>query len=519
MNSWTPILDPPAAGTAEPEFREVTLQAWPFRALAQSACLHALAVIGLMSITFTAPIEKPAPPPAGSTSTVIRIADHLYYVTQVAPPQRRVADPVERRIAAPAPARAREPVPVPVAEAAPAPRLFIPPQVRKKVVSDMTLLQPLLPPAAIEVVPHLPSFVIATADLRAPRILKPLIVPGRRTPPPPTPSQAVPPPPNLELLQADPSRVNLRPALVLPPSLPSLADTAPPQAVPVPPAVPLGDPVDILSLNSRPVPLSEQLIIPPGNLAGPTGDGATPGSGGSGSNPRSPATVARVTANPPELRGAPATTPALPAGDRGSPASEPGKGAGEPGKPSGVTGARGGEVTILGGNAPAKPFEGPRLIIRPATGTFDAVIVQSNPLDQFPESKGLLTGRPIYTVYISVGTPKDWALYFTMPGDAPPAAGARSVNLGSSAPVQPPYPTRMLRPEIETPPPYFKYILVHGFVNAAGRMENLSVVRPIKPATDQAVVASLATWEFRAATRDGVKTPVEFLLSIPVSGL
>jgi hypothetical protein len=77
----------------------------------------------------------------------------------------------------------------------------------------------------------------------------------------------------------------------------------------------------------------------------------------------------------------------------------------------------------------------------------------------------------------------------------------------------------MLRPDIETPPPYFKYILVHGFVNTAGRMENLSVVRPIKPSTDQAVVASLATWEFRAATRDGVKIPVEFLLSIPVSGL
>jgi hypothetical protein len=515
LNSGIPSLDLPVAGSAEPEFREVTLQAWPFRALAQSACLHALGVIGLTSISFTAPLEKPLPPPAGSTSTVIRIADHLYYVTQVAPPQRRVADPVEQRIKAPAPARAKEPVPVPVAEAAPAPRLFIPPQVRKKVVSDMTLLQPLLPPAAIEVVPHLPSFVIATADLRAPRILKPLIVPGRRTPPPPTPVQPVPPPPNLDLLQADPSRVNSRPALVLPPSLPSLADTAPPQAVPVPPAVPLGDPVDILSLNSRQVPLSEQLIIPPGNIGGPTGNGATQGSGGSGSNPRSPATVARVTTNPADLRGATATTApgGSPAGDRGSPSSESSKA-------TGVTGSRGGDVTILGGNTPSKPFDGPRLIIRPASGTFDAVVVQSNPLDQFPESKGLLTGRPIYTVYISVGTAKDWALYFCMPGDAQPgAAGGRAVNLGSLAPVQPPYPTRMLRPEIETPPPYYKYILVHGFVTAAGRMENLSVVRPIKPETDQAVVASLATWEFRAATRDGVKTPVEFLLSIPISGL
>jgi len=78
LNSGIPILDVPVTGSAEPEFREISLEVWPFRGLAQSACLHALAVIGLMSITFTAPIEKPLPPPAGSTSTVIRIADRLY---------------------------------------------------------------------------------------------------------------------------------------------------------------------------------------------------------------------------------------------------------------------------------------------------------------------------------------------------------------------------------------------------------------------------------------------------------
>ena len=45
------------------------------------------------------------------------------------------------------------------------------------------------------------------------------------------------------------------------------------------------------------------------------------------------------------------------------------------------------------------------------------------------------------------------------------------------------------------------------------------MVRPIKPETDAALIASLSGWEFRAATKDGVAIVVEFLLSVPVAGL
>jgi hypothetical protein len=45
------------------------------------------------------------------------------------------------------------------------------------------------------------------------------------------------------------------------------------------------------------------------------------------------------------------------------------------------------------------------------------------------------------------------------------------------------------------------------------------VVRSIQPGTDQALLASLSGWEFRAATKDGVGVMVEFLLSIPAKGL
>jgi len=62
-------------------------------------------------------------------------------------------------------------------------------------------------------------------------------------------------------------------------------------------------------------------------------------------------------------------------------------------------------------------------------------------------------------------------------------------------------------------------VLVHGYVNEQGRFEGLRVVRSTQPGIDQALLASLTGWEFRAATRDGAAVMVEFLLSIPAKGL
>jgi len=70
-----------------------------------------------------------------------------------------------------------------------------------------------------------------------------------------------------------------------------------------------------------------------------------------------------------------------------------------------------------------------------------------------------------------------------------------------------------------TLPSYEKYVLVHGMVNRDGKFEGLRLVRSIRPEMDQAMLAALAGWEFRAATRDGVAIAVEFLLSIPAKGL
>jgi len=155
---------------------------------------------------------------------------------------------------------------------------------------------------------------------------------------------------------------------------------------------------------------------------------------------------------------------------------------------------------------------------RASNGTFDAVVVQSSSTDPFPESKELLTGRPIYTVYVALGTPKDWALYFCVPGEKDASPGGNVVKMGTGSPVQAPYPTTLVRPDVAVPS-FYKQVLVHGYVTAAGKVENLKVVRPIKPETDQALLAALARWDFRPATREGVNIGVEFVISIPVAGL
>jgi len=112
-------------------------------------------------------------------------------------------------------------------------------------------------------------------------------------------------------------------------------------------------------------------------------------------------------------------------------------------------------------------------------------------------------------------------LFFCVPGEkaASSKPGTEVVDLSETAPpIRAPYPTRIVRPSI-TVPAFYKYILVHGYVSQTGRVERLHIVRPVTPAIDQAILASLAGWEFRSATRDGVQIAVEFLLSIPISGL
>ena len=540
----------PALRTSSEEIRvfgpEISPGLPAFRSVVLSVLFHGLVIAALMFLRF--PVSMPPQPEQQALSpTEIRIGQHVYYVARITPPDppkepetKRTQAPQRKAAAAPALAL-RNPKLVAPAPAVPAPRAlpraFIPPEVRQSATARQTLIQPLSPPDLVPPATPLPTFRILSTQI--PKIAKPFLAPGRPTPPPQVPVLALPAP--MEMVHADPQPTNLRARLPLPRTPPPL--DAPPalDAPDLPPPIPVGDPVNILSLNDRNIPMTDRLVVPPGNIAQLSGEGAGAGgavgspagetnpraNGASSNNPSvSNALGSSSGAASGSASGLPAGSPQGTASGSGTTiiasSASPGSGSGAPGSagPSAPGGVAGG-ISVTGGNRPgiagAAPL--PTVIRRPANGNFDAMVVQTTPLNQYPESRSLLTGRPIYSVYFSVGTTADWTFYFCIPGEKPASSNTSVIQLGPPAtPVKAPYPTKLVRPEIALPS-WEKYVLVHGYVNEEGRFEGLRVVRSIQPGTDQALLASLSGWEFRAATKDGVGVMVEFLLSIPAKGL
>lgn len=456
--------------------RALSLPQW--RAWICSLALHGLLATGMATITFPSVAhvrtEEPKLLPAR-----LKIGDKLYFVARIeanGPARSRVASRAPASAAPPAKPDLRSPEPRP--PRVHAPRVFAPPEVRRNPVSEATVIQPLSPPDLLFPNQTLPAFEIQSP--RTLRVPKPFIVPGRPAARIDTKAPELPPPPEIQVARAAPVDFAPRSTLVLQPALPPVVDARPPELRPTEaPRFQTGDPVTILSARSLSPPLPPEIVVPPGNVLGRTAEDTTAagadGSRLSGSN-------------------RPVAESALP----------------EAGSPS---------TASAGKQRPAPAAVKPNQIRRPDDGQFDAVVVQNTPTDQFPESRGLLTGRPIYSVYISLGTAKDWTLYFCVPGSAPSRQKQTPVvTLEATAPVLAPYPTLLEKPAI-TLPSFFKYVLVHAIVNEEGRFQNLRVVRPTRPEADRALLAALANWEFRPASREGSKIAVEVLLHIPADGL
>jgi hypothetical protein len=146
-------------------------------------------------------------------------------------------------------------------------------------------------------------------------------------------------------------------------------------------------------------------------------------------------------------------------------------------------------------------------ITLPRDGQFGSVVVGDSLEDQFPELRGVLTGRLAYTVYLHVGLAKSWILQYSLPRSNDAAAA------GVVARLEAPWPFNIVRPNLA--PADEDTIMVHGFVNQAGRFEALSIVFPPQFPQAQFVLKSLEQWQFRPATQNGQIARVEVLLIIP----
>ncbi len=143
----------------------------------------------------------------------------------------------------------------------------------------------------------------------------------------------------------------------------------------------------------------------------------------------------------------------------------------------------------------------------PRDGAFGVVVVGASAADNYPEAASTWSGRLAYTVYLHVGTHKNWILQYSVPRTA-------EIAKGGSARPDAPWPYDITRPSID-PDTGADAIIIHGFVNAAGHFERLAVIFPTELAEAKFLLHALQQWQFRPAMQNGQTTQVEVLLIIP----
>lgn len=148
-------------------------------------------------------------------------------------------------------------------------------------------------------------------------------------------------------------------------------------------------------------------------------------------------------------------------------------------------------------------------IARAPDGRFGAVVTGTSLEDQFPEMGNVWHSRMAYTVYLHVGLAKSWILQYALP------RAADAAQAGSIGQLDAPWPFNIVRPNLAPGAIDSDALMVHGYVNTAGRFESLDIVfPPAFPMTDF-VLQSLSQWQFRPAMQDGKPIRTEVLLVIP----
>ncbi len=256
-----------------------------------------------------------------------------------------------------------------------------------------------------------------------------------------------------------------------------------------------GHPIHVLALSPDPAPLTDALralFIPAGNQ------------------------FARLPGTPP-LFGIPGLTDSTGGGSGGMPSGDAAGNALLESSPDAaeVLHSLPGSGRLFGMLSPPGLNGTPLRLIHPSNGVFDIVVVQSSASD-FPERTDALSGRPIYTVYLQVGAPKEWILQYCVPNAAGPIQSGNVVKLGSPEPVGAPYPTVTVRPP-EDWQHGSDYLLVHGFLDESGRFREMKILQNSEPPspTTEALLQYLSYWEFRPALQDGRPVKVEVVLAVP----
>jgi hypothetical protein len=150
----------------------------------------------------------------------------------------------------------------------------------------------------------------------------------------------------------------------------------------------------------------------------------------------------------------------------------------------------------------------------PRDGQFDIVVIQSGAPEAAGDLSKLLSGKPVHTVFLQVGGPREWILQYCVPEGA--ETGARQsgmvVSLGSPAPLKAPFVL-----EAHLPPGVTWHSKIHqvfhGILGPSGKLDQLRAVTA--NGSSGQLLEFLTRWTFRPATSGKETKLVEVLLIIP----
>jgi len=153
-------------------------------------------------------------------------------------------------------------------------------------------------------------------------------------------------------------------------------------------------------------------------------------------------------------------------------------------------------------------------IQHPSNGNFDVVVMQSRSRDDLPDVGGLLTGSPVYTVYLPVGDHREWLLEYCVQGGESKQASPYQINIDDATPVNPPYPVSTTIPNKILGQAITRQIVLHGFLTAGGSLQNVKAVDANNPMAIQ-ILSLLSEWQFRPALRNNKPIDIEIILVVP----
>ncbi|MEZ5365970.1 MAG: energy transducer TonB [Bryobacterales bacterium] len=158
----------------------------------------------------------------------------------------------------------------------------------------------------------------------------------------------------------------------------------------------------------------------------------------------------------------------------------------------------------------------------PVPRKLHGIILISNDASTIPEAADVLTGNPIYTVYLQVpGFEKKWVLQVCVPaGETSETVEPGVIRVLSRKTLDPPYAEHKapLALSLDGMDPRYlpPRIVVYATVSPEGELGNMRIVSGLNEQTDNQIMANLQEWEFNPAFRDGEPVAVEALFGIPL---